>query len=558
MAAQPRKGKTPRNCSLTLHDKLEIIKAVESGKHKRSFISRQFGISKSSISDVIKKKQKILEAFEVSKVSPKRKRLRNSTYADVEAALLLWLKQAKDHNLHITGPAIQDKGRELATSMGHTGLVCSKGWLHRFKIRNGIMFGRAQGANERSAPPNNRLNTPVSPNQDPPVEDVMQNGVQYAASEDVSGDLPDLLTDYCPQDIFSAGETGFYWKALPDFTVKETGVGYGSCTGGDDCCTIFICTNMTGEEKLPLLVIGRNSEPKVFTNVRTLPVLYEANDRAAVSDEIFSSWLVLIDKKFQQEGRKVAMIVNEDVPHTPSIQLQLEAVKLVFLPRHATARHQPCQQGIIRSVKASYRKYLMTKLIAAIEAGERFHLDLLDALHLLHLSWVNVSQDTIKSSFLTSGFKSRDILSASPEVAGGGGGGGALKTTPPPSCPEGDMLFQQLRTLGANLSNFLSFEQYVDVDSKISTAASSDAPASVATSSSSSLSSSQAKLPMFNIMANSESPSAVPLPPPSTNEAEKSVKVLRRYFETRCNMEQALNLVAEVEKRVLDCSVQPR
>ncbi len=531
--AVPEKLKTARNCSLTLYDKLEIIKAVESG-HKRSYVARQYGISKSSISDVIKKKQKIVEAFEVSNVSPKRKRLRTSLYVDVEEAILLWLKQARALNIPITGPAIQNKGRELATSLGHPSLVCSKGWLHRFKTRHGLLFGQGGGGRSES-------NACVNPNQNGVQSGPPQNGVQNGVSNSTreedweSEKLPKLLVEYSPQNIFSAGEICFYWKALPDFTVKATGVAYGSSASHDDHCTILICTNMTGEEKLPLLVIGKTSEPRVFTNVRTLPVLYEVNDNAAVVDEIFSSWLVLIDKKFQQERRRVALIVNGDIPHSPCVQLQLQAVNVVFLPHATTSRHQPCQQGIIRSVKMSYRKYLLLKLIATIEDGERFHLDLLDALHLLHLSWVNVSQETIKTSFFCSGFKPRDLAAV-----------GASTEATSPDYSGGNMLIQKLRAIGANLSESLAFEQYVDIDSALATVPrtpnASDSAALV----------SQEKRPLFNAGENF----GIPLPPPSTNEAEKAVKVLRRYFETRTNMEQALNLVAEVEKRVLDCSIQ--
>lgn len=538
-----------RNCSLTLYDKLEIIKAVESGQHKRSFIARQYGISKSSISDVIKKKDKIVEAFEVSNVSPKRKRLRTSSYTDVEEAILLWLKQARSLNIPITGPAIQNKGRELANSLGHPSLVCSKGWLHRFKTRHGIIFGQHGGANEArsSAPaPANPLQNGVKTEVLNGVQGGAKNGVKKLSPEEewVTDKLPKLLVEYCPQNIFSAGEICFYWKALPDFTVKATGATYGSCSINDEHCTILICTNMTGEEKLPLLVIGRTSEPRVFTNVRTLPVLYEANDQAAMIDEIFSSWLVLIDKKFQQEGRKVALIIDGDIPHSPYVQLQLDAVKLFFLPHPATSCHQPCQHGIIRSVKTSYRKYLLTKLLAAIDAEERFVLDLLDALHLLHLSWVNVSQDTIKTSFFSSGFKPKDMSAEDvnsdatiPDIAGG------------------ELLIKKLRTIGANLSESFSFENYVNADSAI--ASLSRMPSTDDEASTSSGSPQQEKKTSAMGIADSEN-TGPPPSPPSANEAEKAVKVLRRYFETRSNMEQALNLVAEVEKRVLDCSVQPR
>ena len=83
-----------------------------------------------------------------------------------------------------------------------------------------------------------------------------------------------------------------------------------------------------------------------------------------VSD-IFSSWPVKLDKKFQHEHRRVAMVVD-NCPAHPNIQATLKTVKLVFLPPNTTSKLQPCDQGIIQNLKVHYRKYLLLKLIVAI------------------------------------------------------------------------------------------------------------------------------------------------------------------------------------------------
>ena len=68
-----------------------------------------------------------------------------------------------------------------------------------------------------------------------------------------SRQLPDLLDKFSPDDIFNADETGLFWKCLPDKSGER-------CSGGKrskDRITVLVCANMSGSEKLPLLVIGR-------------------------------------------------------------------------------------------------------------------------------------------------------------------------------------------------------------------------------------------------------------------------------------------------------------
>ena len=92
-------------------------------------------------------------------------------------------------------------------------------------------------------------------------------------------------------------------------------------------------------------------------------------------------------------------MVIDNCPTHPNIQASLQAIKLVFLPPNTTAKLQPCDQGIIQNLKLHYRKYLLIKLISAIEAKKEFSPNLLDALFYVGLSWDNVSLLTIKNCF---------------------------------------------------------------------------------------------------------------------------------------------------------------
>ena len=80
----------------------------------------------------------------------------------------------------------------------------------------------------------------------------------------------------------------------------------------------------------------------------------------------------------------------------------------MFLPPNTTYVLQPCDQGIIKNLKTHYRKYLLLKLIAAVEAIEEFTVTLLDCMYLLRLVWENVSAKTIANSFLRCGFQATE------------------------------------------------------------------------------------------------------------------------------------------------------
>ena len=147
---------------------------------------------------------------------------------------------------------------------------------------------------------------------------------------------------------------------------------------------MLVCANMTGSQKLPLLVIGKFARPRCFKNVHTLSIQYESNTKTWMVSDLFLSWLLKLYKRFQHENRKVAMVLD-NCPAHPNVKDALKAVKLIFLPPNTTSTLQPCDQGIIQNLKVNYRKFLLIRMIIAVEAKEEFSFNLLDSLYTLHL-----------------------------------------------------------------------------------------------------------------------------------------------------------------------------
>ena len=180
-----------------------------------------------------------------------------------------------------------------------------------------------------------------------------------------------------------------------------------ACKGGKlskERLTVLVAANMSGNDKLPLLVIGKFAKPRCFNGVQTLPVHYEANKKAWMKSDIFTTWLLKLDRKFQSNRRKVAMVVD-NCPAHPNLQAQLQAIKLVFLPPNTTSLLQPSDQGIIRNLKVHYRHILLQKRVMAIDKNEGFSVNVLDALRILQVAWDKVSEQTIANCFQHSGFK---------------------------------------------------------------------------------------------------------------------------------------------------------
>lgn len=125
---------------------------------------------------------------------------------------------------------------------------------------------------------------------------------------------------------------------------------------------------------------------------------------------IFSQWLEKINKIFAAKNRKIALILDNCAAH-PS--MNLENVKLYFLPPNTTSVLQSWDQGIIKNLKHHYRKNILQKYLASIELNENLPvITILDSLYFLKSAWDKVNKLTIEHCFNHSGFEIAENLSS--------------------------------------------------------------------------------------------------------------------------------------------------
>ena len=85
----------------------------------------------------------------------------------------------------------------------------------------------------------------------------------------------------------------------------------------------------------------------------------------------FDGWLKSWDKQLQTKQRKVALLMNNCSAHKPTIYLK--NVSIFLLPPNTTSILQPCEMGVIKSMKSYFRHEMRQKHIDilndALEAG---------------------------------------------------------------------------------------------------------------------------------------------------------------------------------------------
>ena len=222
--------------------------------------------------------------------------------------------------------------------------------------------------------------------------------------------LRTLLSNYKLEDIFNADEFGLFYQWLPNKTLHLKSE---KCSGGKNSkirVTGLAAANSVGD-KLPMFVIGKLKPPRCFKNVTSLPCRYRSQKKSWMDSTLFEEWVCELDVKFQKENRKIALIID-NCPAHPTIA-DLSNVKLIFLPPNTTSVSQPMDQGVIKCLKAFYRRRLVNLMIKRLEQGQDLpKISILCALQLLIAAWNNVTKSTIVICFGKAKISAKDQVNA--------------------------------------------------------------------------------------------------------------------------------------------------
>lgn len=366
---------------LDLEQRVQVIRLFEGGKSGRK-IAEQFGVCKTQIQSVMKRKPEVLADYDNNVSLERKRKIRKTGNEDVNKLCWEWFQDAIARRFIVTGPLLKEKALKFAQDLENDEFKASNGWLESFRRRHNITFGAMSGES---------------------------GDVDDTVVSDWKTKLPSILKDYEPCDIFNMDETGLFFKATTKKSLQLKGE---LCRGGKmskDRLTVALCASMTGEKLTPL-VIGKAAKPRCFKNIdpKALPVIYRHNKKAWMTSTLFEDWLKIVDNQMRRQKRKILLFVD-NAPSHPTVKLS--NINLRFLPPNTTSKAQPMDQGIIQTFKLKYRKRQLKFTLSEMEKDQTsacttalLSISVLDAIYWISGSWKETNASTIQKCFAASGF----------------------------------------------------------------------------------------------------------------------------------------------------------
>ena len=233
------------------------------------------------MNSIWRNRKKLKQSLESAGFSTDCKRLRTSNHSDVDAALLVWFKQARSTNIPVSGPLLLEKATVLARALGNKSFTATAGFIDRWKKRHCIVMKKVSG----------EAGSVVDENTRP--------WLNLSCCHSTSQKMCIMQTKQGCSTI----------KLKPD---KSLCFKNEKCTGGKkskERLTALVVASMAGE-KLPLFVIGKSKTPRCFKGVKTLPLEYTANAKAWMTGDIFSNWLNKWNRNLSSNNRHILLVID--------------------------------------------------------------------------------------------------------------------------------------------------------------------------------------------------------------------------------------------------------
>ncbi|XP_029656166.1 tigger transposable element-derived protein 6-like [Octopus sinensis] len=252
----------------------------------------------------------------------------------------------------------------------------SRGWLEKFKLRNGIKLRKFHGDSG-------------SVNHD------------EKSITDFNETMSLKIEQYGLDNVYNADETGVFYKAIPSKSVctkSRPGIKLSK-----DRFSLLLCANCSGSDKRRPVMIGRFKSPRCFKNFNIGKyVTYTHSNKAWMNREIFNKWLSDFDCELAKKKRKILLVIDQCPSH--QIIVTLNSIEILFLPSRTSSLLQPMDQGIIKCFKAEFTNLKINDIIEKVEAGENCQnaingITLKTAAILTFFAWNKVTPTTIKNCF---------------------------------------------------------------------------------------------------------------------------------------------------------------
>ncbi|XP_066442601.1 tigger transposable element-derived protein 6-like [Eleutherodactylus coqui] len=408
----------------TLAEKVKILELLQQPKASQSSVARNMGLSQSTISRVMKKREEILERWNHNE-NPSRKRNRPFKHAKVDEALLEWLLFAKANKLPISGPILMRQAEAIAKEIGCPQFKPSNGWLWRWKERYRLFY-RAEvlpgerrfgsigqgkyvkilptqmvrlelngGAEERITGSHCNSIGRIQGQRDDHMVSMLYGQASQVDALSRSALLARIAKDYPLQDIFCAVGAPFHFRILAKQEIN---------TEPKETVCIWFCCNINGTERVKLLVTHNLPSRSLGTHCLS-PVSLKASTNGHMTDNLLVEWLLNWDAKLDRQERKILLAFTS---HNTGPKVKLRNISLCIFPKEHVLSHHHFGEDLVNEFSILYRELLLEKLQDETDSSRKTEVSLLqkmceislvEASYTMNKAWLRVSSHTIKSCF---------------------------------------------------------------------------------------------------------------------------------------------------------------
>eukprot|EP00644_Phytophthora_capsici_P016888 jgi/Phyca11/125620/e_gw1.59.230.1 len=193
------------------------------------------------------------------------------------------------------------------------------------------------------------------------------------------------VKDYALADIYNFDETGLFYNLCPDRTIARTQIE--GIKKSKTRITVALACNADGSDMREPFFIGHANKPRCFKKKTgaELGFTYRNNKKAWKTALLFREWLRDFDMEMNNLKRHVVLLMDNASSHI-TVGLELQNVKIHFLPPNTTSKLQPLDAGIIAALKRRYRHRQLQHALDLEEAGNDGNIYAID--HLLAMKWL--------------------------------------------------------------------------------------------------------------------------------------------------------------------------
>jgi hypothetical protein len=207
-------------------------------------IAEHFQMNETTASKLIKIRKKWEAIIASSRFPLSRSRTAFTPLFVVGIALLMWFRETQTSNpsFLIDEAVLLHKAQYFADKerIEPIGTSVTNSWIHAWRRTNHIIC--------------------------------MQSHGESASADSAAGDewiktvYAEICASFKPDEIWSADETGLYWRRLPTVALTERGKKLRGVKVSKNRVTVLLCCSLTGEKFVPF-VIGTARSPRGFSSL---------------------------------------------------------------------------------------------------------------------------------------------------------------------------------------------------------------------------------------------------------------------------------------------------